>query len=202
MWTLALCTAFAADPPASDAPSQRTHDWPAVHERATNTSHVAQASGAAAAAVVVGGLALHYSDTDFGGVAEPDRRLTRAAVIVGGGGLVFTSALLNGSALRVREASRNLGSRKPPGPGYAGWAFTAASGAAWITTGAILARDGELPGAELPVAATVCGAGGWVAGTIQLALDKQAQGEIEGGNPVKTPALRIWATPTGLAGQF
>lgn len=203
-WLL-LTTAFAADPPGlpdSDDPSQRTYDWELVHAKAVHTSRVAQVFGAAGATAVGTALVFTYYEFDFGGAGEPTPEATGLMIGLGAGALTISSAFMAGSGLRARTALDHLGRRKSAGAGYAAWSFTAATGAAWLATAIVVTQSDEFPGPTLPVLSAVTGVGGWVAGTVQLALDEQGEHELRGKTPSEFKGLRVLPVPNGVVVVF
>lgn len=189
-------------PPASDDPSMREYDWDLVHSKAVHTSRVAQVFGAAGATAVGTALVFTYYDFDLGGAGEPNPQATAWMIGLGAGGLTISSAVMAGSGLRARTALGHLGRQKSAGAGYAAWTFTAATGAAWIATAIVVTQSDEFPGPTLPVLSAVTGVGGWVAGTVQLAIDEQGENELRGTTPSDFKGLRVLPVPNGLIVVF
>jgi hypothetical protein len=188
--TVAIAPPPSDAPPATDAPSARTYDWREVHRKAMNTAHVAQAWGAGGTFVLAGGLVLRYVPFDW--TVEPPTPLMTGSMIGIGAGLATIGEVgIASASLRSRYAAIRLGGEDPGVAGaVAGMAFAFTSGALWVSWGVIESSDATHRPA-LAALGCASGVGAWVAGTVQLALDKQHL-------PEEQAAVMFYAGPTGV----
>jgi hypothetical protein len=200
MLTLLLGTALAQTPPEPaiplDEPSSRHYDWERVHHLAIARAHSGQVWGLAAITAWAVGWGLGYAyEGDDGPLSHP-----AAVALVGSSGalVVLTTSVVAGSSLRARRAVFELGGRPAAsaGPGYVAWSFAGVSGALFIAWG-VHEGSGRPTTPVLPLFAGLAGVGAWTAGTIQVAVDHQAKGELD-----LHPAATLYVGPGRLSVVF